>query len=79
LVRERFGGKQFELSEEILFRYIASESCWTKGTDESGNCNAPENGEIDAGTLSIDQPASGDTDACVADLDWSLFVERIDR
>jgi hypothetical protein len=47
------------------------------GADPSVYCTAPETGEIAAGTMSVNEPASASVDACLADLDWSVWVERV--
>lgn len=66
----------FDLTEEIRLRYDDG-GCWVD-LDLGGDCIAPE-GEIAAGTLTVDQPPSASMPGCSADLDWSLRVERIAR
>lgn len=76
------------LTEEISLRYLAGDRCWEDldaeiivvgDADESAYCTAPETGEVAAGRMSVFQLPSFNVDGCIADLDWSVWVERVGR
>jgi len=72
------GEHQFDFTEEIRLRYDRRFRCWLD-LDVGGGCISPQDGEIAGGTLSVVQPATSANHACIADLGWSLRVERVAR
>jgi len=72
------GVHQFDFSEEINLLYDRRGDRWVD-LDVGGDCIPSRNVEIAAGTLSANQPPSASVDGCIADLDWSLQVDRVAR
>ncbi len=70
------GVRQFDLTEAIHLFYDTRERCWVD-VDLGDDCIDTPDGVVAAGTLSIVQPPTPSVDGCVADLDWSLRVERV--
>jgi hypothetical protein len=79
--------EQFELTRQINLQYRPDERCWedldavivigSGDPDPSAYCTAPRTGEIASGTMSVNQPPSASVDGCIADLDWSVWVEQV--
>jgi hypothetical protein len=76
------GAHQFDRSDapRSPLSWDRDQRCWLvfagRGTYR---CLPRTEGEIYADTIAVNMPASASVDACVAELDWSVSVERIDR